>query len=835
MATVTLYDGKTGDPVAGDDVVPPTPVVSADNQAGVSFALDPRDGRALVQFVVDPGTRRFVAGLELADGDDLPAVNRAVQERIAASDYSLASAGKAPPHLNVFHYLAAPDPVSPAAETRGHLVATDDPIEIGVPSAASAVSVVAFFLERAPWKVVAVRSADTTVSTDDADVTVVVDREFDGMTFLGREKRWIDAEATSADSPNEADAAAATSTEATPKDPPDGADAAAATKAESTSEAETTPKTKATSEAESTPETKAPSEAETTSEREATPEPEPTPETEITMEAEASSEATSEAETTSTDSPDGADATTAVATDADGRGTSGDERPALRIYDGTTGELEYDSRRTGDVPAEVRDDVKRSHRDGVALFTDPAAGVLQVIVRARGTGVEAQFVAEYDPENPEDDLLASFAEAFAETVADLDVAFSVGVADEAVDLVQLTDATVRRPEAFTDADVASLARTDRPLDFAVPDGTAAFELVAFLRSHLGDDRSIAICESGRTDDLAETDVVVTPDPGCETVEPRGETATVLAEQRLEQRLTDVLTAVEAVVGKVDEITGTIGARQRVFAAALSGESLARRGLTVVPVDDRPIGRRRRQARYLVLYGLLIAGLVAGEHTGQFDPLTALLAETYRFQVGPAAETPLPAFQLTHAADGTAIVGGSLAVIVAGAYWLFGHPLGPLAAARSLAGTIRRQVTGGVGSGTVPSSVRSVADPIQASLDDLETDYERLADSEGTIASQTGDFRTFLEQQLFAQSVVPTVRLVSRRKRWRQLLLGVAVGVVVGSLSGIVVLGVLWFSLQTARDDPVLAVSTLGGVAAIVLLASVLKGLASRYGRGRSTR
>jgi hypothetical protein len=535
------------------------------------------------------------------------------------------------------------------------------------------------------------------------------------------------------------------------------------------------------------------------------------------------------------ESPVGADAAVAGTADAAGRDTPGDEPSVLRIYDGETGELEYDSRRTGDVPANVRDDVQRIYRAGLALFVDPAAGVLRAIVQARGAEVDTQFLAEYDRGRADGDLPASFAEELAERVDDLGVEFSVDVAGEEIDSDRLTDATARRPGAFTSGDVEWLRRTDGPLDFAAPGGTAAFELATFLRRQLGGDRSIAICEAGRTDDLAEVDVVVTPDPDCETIEPRGETATGLADRRLQERLTDVRGAIDTMVEAVDEVTGTSEARQRVFAAALSGGPLARRGLTVVRVDDSPVGWRRRQARYLVLYGLLLAGLAGGAHTGQFDPLAALLTDTYRFQVGPFAVTPATTFQLTHAVDGGAVVGASLAVIVVGGYWLFGHPLGPLAAVRSLVGSVWRQITGGVGSGTVPPNVRSRADRSQASLDDLETTYERLADSEGPTGARADDFGAFLEQQLLAQPVIPRVTLIDRSTRWRQLLVGVATGVIVGTVSVAVILVSLWFAVRSVQADPTLALRALLGVAALVLLASVLEAGAIRYGRGRPPR
>lgn len=787
MATVTLYDGKTGTPVAGDGPAHPDPIVSADDHSKVTFVLDPRSGTSLVQFVADPGRHRLVAALDLADGDGLPDLYRAIQERVAASDFHMAPPGGAPPHLNVFHYLAAPDPASPDAEIRAHVVATDDPIEVGVPSAAEAASVVAFFHQRAPWKVVAVHAPAVTVSREDADVTVVVDGTFDEVTYIGRDETWTDEDAV----PERSDGPAAGSA---------GADSSAGS-ADADTGAPADPGTADTAEA-----------------------------------GTASSHEPGAVATT-----DEAGATTA---DADGRETPSDEPPVLRIYDGTTGELQYDSRTTGDVPANVHEDAKRLHRDGLALFVDPDAGVLRAILRARGTGVDTEFVVEYDRHGPDGNLPASFAAELAERVDDLGVEFSVVVAGEDVDFDELSSPATRRPEAFTDvdspvalsaADLEWLRRVDRPLDFAAPSGTAAFEVATLLRGQVGDDPSVAICAAGRTDDLAGIDVVVTPDADCETIEPRGETATALADRRLQERLTDVAAAIEAMVGRVDDVTGTIEARQRVFAAAMSGGVLASRGFTVVPVDDRPIGRRRRQARYLVLYALLLAGLAGGAHTGQFDPLTALLSGTYRFKFGPVAGSPLAAFQRSSVVDGGVVVGSSLAAIVAGAYWLLGHPMGPLAAARSLVETVWRQITGGAGSGTVPSTVGSLADSIQDSLIDVEAAYVRLEGSEGTTASRSGDFGAFVEQQLLAHPVVPAVRVVRRSARWRQLLVGVAAGVLVGTVSAGAILGALWLGVRSVQTDPTLALRALLGVVVLLLLASAAKGVAIRYGRGRPPR
>ena len=741
MTTATLYDGQTGEPLLGDETDPPDPVVSADDHSGVTFALDPLNGTALVQFVADPGSRRLVAGLEVGESDDLRDIHRAIQEQITGSEYSMAPPGTAPPHLNVFHYLAAPDPTSPDPGIRGHLVATDDPIEVAAPTAAEAASVVAFFRDRAPWKVVAIHGPGTTVGSADADVAVAVDDAYDEVTFLDREESWVDEDAVPDDPQPEGDATTS------------GADA---------------------------------------------------------------------------DGP-------AAASGEDQGGQPTEEAPVLRIYDGTTGELRYDSRRSGDVPATVNEGAKRVYGDGLALYVDPAGGVLRATLEARRAGVDTAFVVEYDRNGPGEDLLGAFVEELAERVDDLGVEFAVDAGDDAVALDALTTERGDAPGDLSGGDLAWLDRTEGPHDFAAPGGSEAVALATALRHHLDDDRSIAVCAAGRTHDLATVDVVVTIDPDSETVEPLGTTATALADRRLQERLTDVGGAVEAMVGRVDEVTGSLEARQRIFAAALSGDVLARRGLTVAPVDDSPIGRRRRQARSLVLYALVLVGLAWGVHVGQFEPLAALPAEAYSVQVELPPGSPLAPLAGTWVAEGPLVVGGSLAATAVGAYWLFGYPLGPLAAARALVGTVWRQVTGGVGSGTVPSTVRSLADPIQSSIEDLGATYDRLADSEGTTAARSEDFAAFLEQHLLGGPAVPQVRLVSRNARWRRLLAGVARGAIVGAALGVALLGAGWFATHVVQADPTLGHQALLGLAGLTVLASLVKGVALRYGRGRPPR
>jgi hypothetical protein len=714
VATVTLYDGETGERLLGPGQANPPAVVSTEDPSKLTFALDPAEGRAVVQFAVAPDGRRLLAGLAVEDGDDLPALHRGVTEHIGDSEFRLAPPGVAAPHLNVFHYLAAPDTATPDAEIRAHVVGTDDPLEVRVPSAATAANLAAFFRERAPWKSVAVHAPGAGVSG--ADVAVVVDPDADGTSYVGREDAWTDEAAV-------------------PEGTDDGGDVAA----------------------------------------------------------------------------------------ADAGAPSGDGPSGIRLYDGATGDLEYDSGQGGAVDGASSDAAQRRYEDGLALSVDPGAGEVWARLRAADDDAERRFVVRYDHDG-DDDPVEAFAAALADLADDVGTTFVVDVAGDDLQYDRLTTAAVpSRPEGLSEADAVWLARAGGPVDFVAPDGATAFMLASFLRDHLDGDRSMAVATAGRTDDLAGTDVVVAPDPDSDGVEARGETATRLADRRLRERLTDVGGAVDAMVARIDEFTGTIEARQRVFAAALSGDVLGRYGRTVAPVDDDPIGRRRRQARYLALYAIVLAVVAWWAQRGMFDDLPALLEGIRRIQVATGATYEVEAYPL---------IAWSAAALVAGAYWLFGYPRGPLASARALVRTGYRQVTGGAGSGTVPSVVQERADPVQDALAELHDAYERLADVEGTVAADPEDYGAFVQTYLLDKSGVPDVEVVNRGHRLRRLLLAVVRGLVVGTLLAALSLVVIREATRAALADPTLATNALLGLLLLVAAASLLKGALLRYGGGR---
>jgi hypothetical protein len=161
-------------------------------------------------------------------------------------------------------------------------------------------------------------------------------------------------------------------------------------------------------------------------------------------------------------------------------------------------------------------------------------------------------------------------------------------------------------------------------------------------------------------------------------------------------------------------------------------------------------------------------------------------------------------------------------------------MGPFAAVWGVVKTVWRQVTGGVGSGTVPSSVRTAAaDPIQESLDDLATEHARLV--AGGDVEVPERFDEFLAGRLFDRPLVPDVAVVSRPRRWASLLLGVAVGFLVGTVTAAGLLVGLWVATTYASQEPTLVVTGLVALVGVTVLASLVKGLAMRYGRGRPPR
>jgi uncharacterized membrane protein (DUF441 family) len=306
----------------------------------------------------------------------------------------------------------------------------------------------------------------------------------------------------------------------------------------------------------------------------------------------------------------------------------------------------------------------------------------------------------------------------------------------------------------------------------------------------------------------------------------------LSDGRLREGLTEVGGTVRAVSNRVEEITGTVEAHQRVFAAALSSDALEQHGLTVAPVDDDPLYRRRKQARSLLLYGLVLAGVALGVDRGQFDPLMALPDATYTVDMQALADTFVSGLAGVYEVPGTVVIGTIAAVMLVGAYVLFGYPLGPLGALRTLAKNVRKQVTDGAGSGTVPSSVAEAAAPVEEAIDELYTGYQRLADVEGSVAGDADGFAAFLETHLLTGRRLPSVVVVDRAERRTELVTGIVTGAVVGTVLAGAVVGGLWVVADVASGEPTLVFDGLVGAVGLMALALLVKAVLTRYGGGR---
>jgi hypothetical protein len=720
VAQVTLYDARTGDPVGDETATAPEPAVPAEHLSKVPFAVDPSEGRVFSQFVVDPGERRVVADLVPDADDTLHDIQLAVKERLEETVLTMTPADSTPSHLTVFHHLAAADPYVPDPEIGAHIVSTGERLEVAVPDAAVAASVVAFFRGRAPWKTAAVQAPDAGVST--ADVVVTIDPRYDEVTWLGREESWVDESAV-----------------------PDDIDI------------------------------------------------------------------------------EGTDQPAADATQAGDTGAAGGDAAVCYLFEGATGERVGGADETSPPPERVAEAARRRHAEGQVLVVAPEAGVVMARLASTDDGTDTGLFAVYENPGPTGDLLASFTQALSARSADLETAFGVDLGDDVVDYKHLA-ATPSRPDPLGDADLTYLSRTDEPLEFAAPDATAALGLALYLRSNLEGGRSVAVSAGGRTETLAGMDVVVAVDPDCDGVEALGETVTRLADGRLREGVTGVGGTVQALADRVAEITGTAAAHQRVFAAALSGDALADRDLTVAPVDDNPLGRRRRQARYLALYGVVLVGVVAGTVVGQAASLVALLSTTYPVDLAGQGSAV--------AVEGTVVASVCLLALVVGAYWLFGYPLGPLEAARTLAKNVRKQVTGGAAGGTLPSSIAEAADPVDEAIGELHAGYERLADVEGSVAGDAAGFGAFLEEHLLTGSDLPSVAVVDSEERRRELLEGIAVGTGVGTLAGGAVVGGLWVLADVAARDPKLVFDGLVVLVGLTLVASLAKAALTRVDADR---
>jgi hypothetical protein len=713
MATLTLYDGPSGQALWPAEPDPPGVVVTADDHEAITFALDPVAGRAAVQFVVGPGERRLIAGLRLEEGEGLAEIHEEIRARIEASGVDLVDVEAVPPALAVYHHLGDPNPPVPDLSVQRRVVTATDQLTVGAPTAADAVGVVALVQAQAPEKVVAVQAATDHAGTVDADVVVTLDADLEGVTCL---------------------------------DP--------ATAAEGPTKLDTTPLT---------------------------------------------------------------DPTDMGATILDPAAA------VLRVYDVSSGRLQYDSRQPSDPPAEQSDAAVRYARDGVALFFDRDAGVVRAILQAAGDDSSKRFVVAYHHPDGAGGLLEAFTQELADRVAHLGVEFLVDVDGTRVDCEHLSGGGESGSSSLTKSDWATLRGYDGPLDFAAPGGTAV-ELATALERRFSSVRSAAVCAAGRPDYLSTTDLVVTPDPDCEAVEPRGDTETYLLERGLHHDLTSMRDGLATVADRVDEVTGTALARQRLFAANLSGGALAERGLTLIPGDDRLVEERRKQAGFLTLSVFLAAGLAYGVLFGSLDQLDPGL---YRLDVGPLAGAPVVDVQPSYLVDGSLLVVGGLAAVPLAAYWVFGPRLrldvpGALLA---LARLDLARVAACFGDAPLLPAVREHAEALHESLGDVAAAYERLAGHEGSTASEAADFADFLETNLFSGRDVPDVSVVPRSRRWLQLLGGVATGVLAGAVTAAAVLGLLRVAMVHRPQYPPVAVGLLVSLAGIVLLVTVLKAAA----------
>lgn len=614
---MTLFDGETGYPVraAPNDEESRDTTAVDDHDAGVVFVFDPGTETARIQFVVDREERRLVARATLDDGDGLAALYRAVQSRVRRYDTRIAKPHGIPEHLNLVHYLAAASPAPPGSSIRAHLVSTDDAVDVGVPTVADAVGVLAFFRERAPWKSLAVHSAGTASATGDAAVTVTVDDTFEEVTYLDRDESWVDEDASA--------------------EPDDG---------------------------------------------------------------------------------------------------PGDERSS---DDGTP---------TG------RPDAGTPGSSSVS----PAGG---------------SSVSTADPSAVETPAAAT---------------------DESTDAGGTTPGDAQ--DGPGDGGSSDVRPGDGGSDGGAPDAP---------------DQASAGGEDGPSSD--------------EALAPHHE-------QRFKAGVTDVRADLVAITDRVDAITGTADARQRLFAAAISGEVLSGREFVVVPDEDTRMESRRQQARYLALYGLLVVGLAAGVLTGRADPLGSALAARYPLDLGPLAGPPLSLAGPPIRAD-VALLGSALVTAVATAWVLAPRMLSRDGAGAVLA-AVRDQVTV-VGSGTVPTGVRDHTDGLGAKLDELEVLYGRVVDGRSVVTGETRDFEGFVEQHLLAASDLPAVEVTARSERRRQYLGGVLAGALVGSVGAALAVVALWVAAGVLAANVTAALDVAVAVAAGALLVAAVKAGVLGWRHGRS--
>jgi hypothetical protein len=457
----------------------------------------------------------------------------------------------------------------------------------------------------------------------------------------------------------------------------------------------------------------------------------------------------------------------------------------LRIFDGPTGSLIYDS--SDELPSDGEfAAATEAYKDGVVLYVDPHLGELFVYTNGRVGRANQQLVVQYSA-RPGADIVERFHAEFETVFDERNWSVLRDAGDRQTVFNELLDAERREPDVDED-EMTFLLDQNEPLDFGTPSVRSAIGFVRYLWSVESFDGSVAICTSGRPDELADTDVVVMPSTiSFDAVEPRAETGEAVARARLEERFSNAREALSTLDARLRESSHTVVERQQILSDAIDHGD----------VDDWSVAFRpsktltQRSATVVALLPMVIllaAAVLWSVVSGTAGELVAQLQAPVTVSVLPSfLPVTVPSFRALTLPSGVLFFVGLAAVGAAGLL-AYGSISGTAALPTLGAGaTLSRFNHHSVGDANprLQPELGEFRESLAAAddlLDEVDTSYlEANADFGAAVSNDPAE--VVVEQKL--RGVVDDLDVVDRdrfdrdRKRW--ILTGLGGGLLGGAL------------------------------------------------------
>lgn len=306
----------------------------------------------------------------------------------------------------------------------------------------------------------------------------------------------------------------------------------------------------------------------------------------------------------------------------------------FRLY-GSGGRPVYDS--AGEPEDRRLDRIKQEFNAGVALFYDPAAGLVRTQVTIHRRSPE-QFVATYQSDAEEDLLTASFDRV--EALADRrgwTIQHGLGGTQALYDALAHGSAFNSDAVAAIEADLA--ARSIAPddvrnavgdlgrVDLLVPGYDVAAATLAYVRETFAE-YAVAVSESTDVETIVGADVVVRPTGNVDRATPGPEFSTWLDRRRAAAATAALEGAVESVAERFESTSVPVATG--VAAAVDRTDSASALGVRAVPASAP--AATRRELRRTLSYGLP-SGVAVGVAVGLAWSGAAGLESVPRWMLG----------------------------------------------------------------------------------------------------------------------------------------------------------------------------------------------------------